>query len=117
MLASRADTGEVLHVRLRKGQATSPRGVVRFVDELMARVARAGGHRREAVAGRPGVLEEQVDSAARAHRLVLLDRRAHAVLGQGCGCSYPAVRVAAPGADYPLKGEAQIAKASSKTNG
>ena len=35
-------TGEVLHVRLRKGQAGSPRGVVRFTDELIARVARAG---------------------------------------------------------------------------
>jgi len=42
MLASRADTGEVLHVRLRKGSAASPRGVVRFADELIARVARAG---------------------------------------------------------------------------
>ena len=42
MLASRADTGEVLHVRLRKGQAASPRGVLRFTDELIARVERAG---------------------------------------------------------------------------
>jgi hypothetical protein len=42
LLASRADTGEVLHVRLRKGSAGSPRGVVRFADELIARVARAG---------------------------------------------------------------------------
>jgi hypothetical protein len=42
MLASRADTGEVLHVRLRKGQAGSSRGVLRFADELIARVARAG---------------------------------------------------------------------------
>jgi Transposase DDE domain group 1 len=42
LLASRADTGEVLHVRLRKGQAASPRGVVRFVDELIARTRRAG---------------------------------------------------------------------------
>jgi hypothetical protein len=32
----------VLHVRLRKGKAASARGVVRFVDELIARVARAG---------------------------------------------------------------------------
>jgi hypothetical protein len=29
-------------VRLRKGSAASPRGVLRFVDELIARVARAG---------------------------------------------------------------------------
>ena len=42
LLASRADTGEVLHVRLRKGSAASPRGVLRFVDELIARVTRAG---------------------------------------------------------------------------
>jgi DDE family transposase len=42
MLATRADTGEVLHVRLRKGSAGSPRGVLRFVDELIARVTRAG---------------------------------------------------------------------------
>jgi hypothetical protein len=42
LLASRADTGEVLHIRLRKGQAGSSRGVVRFADELIARVARAG---------------------------------------------------------------------------
>ena len=42
LLASRADTGEVLHVRLRKGQAASPRGVVRFAEELIARIDRAG---------------------------------------------------------------------------
>ena len=42
MLASRGDTGEVLHVRLRKGQAASPRGVLRFTEELIARVRRAG---------------------------------------------------------------------------
>jgi hypothetical protein len=43
MLATRADTGEVLHVRLRKGSAGSPRGALRFVDELIARVEHAGG--------------------------------------------------------------------------
>jgi Transposase DDE domain group 1 len=42
MLATRADTGEVLHVRMRKGKAASPRGVLRFADELIARVNRAG---------------------------------------------------------------------------
>ncbi|HJW74198.1 MAG TPA: IS1380 family transposase [Thermoleophilia bacterium] len=42
LLASRADSGEVLHVRLRKGSAGSPRGVVRFAEELIARVKRAG---------------------------------------------------------------------------
>ena len=42
ILATRADTGEVLHVRLRKGQANTQHGVARFVDELLARVRRAG---------------------------------------------------------------------------
>jgi hypothetical protein len=42
LLATRADTGEVLHVRLRKGSAASCKGVLRFVDELIARVQRAG---------------------------------------------------------------------------
>src|SRR5919197_1369403 len=42
LLATRADTGEVLHIRLRKGAAGSPRGVLHFADELIARVTRAG---------------------------------------------------------------------------
>jgi hypothetical protein len=40
LLATRADTGEVLHTRLRKG--SSQRGHKRFVEELIARVRRAG---------------------------------------------------------------------------
>lgn len=43
LLATRADTGEVLHARLRKGSANTARGIVRFVDELLARLERAGG--------------------------------------------------------------------------
>jgi len=42
ILASRAETGEVLHIRLRKGSADSSRGMLRFCDELIARVERAG---------------------------------------------------------------------------
>lgn len=42
LLATRADTGEVLFSRLRKGSAGSARGVVRFVDELVAVLGRAG---------------------------------------------------------------------------
>jgi hypothetical protein len=41
VVATRADTGEVLHARLRKG--SSQRGHQRFVEELIARVRRAGG--------------------------------------------------------------------------
>jgi Transposase DDE domain group 1 len=42
LLAIRADTGEVLHIRLRKGSANTSRGFGRFLDELLARVERAG---------------------------------------------------------------------------
>jgi len=42
LLATRADTGEVLHIRLRKGSANTARGMLRFTDELIARVTRAG---------------------------------------------------------------------------
>jgi len=42
LLATRADTGEVLHARMRKGQANTQRGARRFIDELVARVRRAG---------------------------------------------------------------------------
>ncbi|MCA1701228.1 MAG: IS1380 family transposase, partial [Actinobacteria bacterium] len=42
ILATRAETGEVLHLRLRKGSANTQRGIERFCDELIARVDRAG---------------------------------------------------------------------------
>jgi hypothetical protein len=42
ILAARSDTGEVLHIRNRKGKANTQRGAARFVDELLARVRRAG---------------------------------------------------------------------------
>ena len=42
LLATRADTGEVLHARLRRGAANTARGILRFVDELVARLRRAG---------------------------------------------------------------------------
>src|SRR5207247_1697279 len=42
ILATRADTRETLHIRLRKGSANMQKGMLRFCDELIARVARAG---------------------------------------------------------------------------
>jgi hypothetical protein len=42
LLASRADTGEILHARMRKGSANTARGARRFIAELIARVRRAG---------------------------------------------------------------------------
>jgi hypothetical protein len=42
IVATRSETGEVLHIRARKGSANSSRGALRFVEELIPRVARAG---------------------------------------------------------------------------
>ena len=42
IVATRADTGEVLHARMRKGSANTARGARRFLDELVARLRRAG---------------------------------------------------------------------------
>ena len=42
LLATRADTGEIVHARMRKGSANTQRGARRFIDELVARVRRAG---------------------------------------------------------------------------
>ena len=42
ILATRADTRETLHIRLRKGSANTQKGMLRFCEELIARVNRAG---------------------------------------------------------------------------
>ena len=42
LLATRADTGEILHARMRKGSANTQRGARRFLEEVIARVRRAG---------------------------------------------------------------------------
>jgi len=42
LLATRADTREALHIRLRKGSANTQKGMLRFTNELIARVNRAG---------------------------------------------------------------------------
>jgi hypothetical protein len=50
ILATRADTGEVLHARRRKG--SSQRGTKRFTEELIARIRRAGATKtRQAESG------------------------------------------------------------------
>jgi hypothetical protein len=114
LLATRADTGEVLHIRLRTGRAASPRGMLRFTDELIARVTRAG-------ATAPKLL--RADSAFWSKKLIArLDR---------AGWSYsisiaqqPWVKAAITQipehawqtlTDYPEGGEAQIAETD--TNG
>jgi hypothetical protein len=42
IVAVRADTGGIVHARMRKGSANTARGTRRFLDEFVARVRRAG---------------------------------------------------------------------------
>jgi hypothetical protein len=67
IVAVRSDTGEVLHIRNRKGKANTQRGVARFVDELIARVRRAG---------HTGLVIIRADSGFENHKLMkVLDAR------------------------------------------
>jgi DDE family transposase len=64
LLATVAETGEVLHVRLRKG--SSQRGAKRFVEELIARCRRAGA---------PAAMCLRADSGFWSHALIDTLRR------------------------------------------
>jgi DDE family transposase len=57
VVATRADAGEVLHVRMRKGSANSGRGAERFVAELIPRLRRAGTAQGRRVRAAPMVGE------------------------------------------------------------
>jgi len=109
ILAVRADTGEVLHIRLRTGSANTSRGVHRFLDELLARVARAGAHGPKLLRADSGFWsKETFDRLDRAGWQFSIGVRLH-----------PAVRAAIEAidddawttlADYPATSIAQIAE-------
>jgi hypothetical protein len=69
LLATRADTGEVLHARLRKGSANTARGIVRFVDELVARLRRAGAGGELIIRMDSGFWSAKLIARLRAHRV------------------------------------------------
>jgi hypothetical protein len=67
LLATRAGTSEVLHARLRKGAANTQRGALRFVDELLARVRRAGAAGQVLLRADSGFWNNKVIARLRAH--------------------------------------------------
>ena len=67
LLATRAETGEVLHVRFRKGSAGSSRGAERFVRELVGRVRRAGSTGPLTLRADSGFYSRHVIKACRDH--------------------------------------------------
>jgi len=107
--AVRADTGEVLHIRNRKGKANTQRGAARFVDELLARVRRAG---------HTGTIIIRADSGFENHKLMaeLARRGVEFSIGVKQSKTIRALIDKIPEtdwvtiADYPDTGQAQIAE-------
>jgi hypothetical protein len=70
LLGTRAETGEVLHVRFRKGSAASGRGAERFIRELVGRVRRAGSTGELTLRADSGFYSRHVVKACRDHEVV-----------------------------------------------
>jgi hypothetical protein len=109
ILATRTDTGEVIHIRCRKGAANTQRGAERFVDELLARVRRAG---------HGGLVVLRADSGFENHKLMRRLDREGVEFSVGIKQS-PTVKALiaqipqeawTPVSDYPDTGEAQVAE-------
>jgi hypothetical protein len=109
ILAVRSDTGEVLHIRNRKGKANTQRGATRFVDELLARVHRAG---------HDGLIVIRADSGFENYKVMRALDRAGVEFSIGVKQSKTIRALIAEipqadwvtVADYPETGEAQIAE-------
>jgi hypothetical protein len=108
LLATRADTGEVLHARLRKG--SSQRGAKRFAEELIARVRGAGAGGELTVRGDAGFWNYKlIDTLTRLGVRWSVTVRIN-----------PSIRKAIEGIDesawtsitYPDGGQAQVAETS-----
>jgi hypothetical protein len=69
LVGTRADTGEVLHVRFRKGSAGSGRGAERFVRELVGRARRAGSTGPLSLRADAGFYSRYVIAACRDHQV------------------------------------------------
>jgi hypothetical protein len=107
LLATRADTGEVLHARQRTGRAASGRGAERFVNELAGRVRRAGATGQLTLRADSGFWSAKVLAACRRHRIrfSVTVRQVSTVTAAIASIPEPAWT----GIDYPDGGIAQVA--------
>jgi hypothetical protein len=69
LLATRADTGELLHLRMRKGSANTARGAERFINELAGRIRRAGAAGELVLRADSGFWSAKVIHACQRHRI------------------------------------------------
>ena len=108
ILATRADTREALHIRLRKGSANTQKGVKRFCEELIARVDRAGATGVKLLRADSGFWNTKV--------FKLLDKAGwqYSIGVRNIKTVKAAIEAIDPDAwmtiDYPAGGEAQIAE-------
>jgi len=109
ILATRADTREALHIRLRKGSANTQKGIRRFTDELIARVDRAGATGVKLLRADSGFWNtkvfERLERAGWQYsigvRMIKTVRAAVETIDKDAWTTI---------ADYPEEGEAQIAE-------
>jgi hypothetical protein len=67
LLAVLAETGEVVHSRLREGKATAGRGAASFARQALVRLGRLGPHQEVVVRTDSGFYSEKVVRACEAH--------------------------------------------------
>ena len=109
LLASRAGSGEVLHVRFRAGRANSQRGIIQFADELIARVRRAGSSGEILLRADSGFHNQKLRARLAAKGVLYsISVRLTAPITAAISVIYEQAWV--PLADYPDTGEAQIAE-------
>jgi hypothetical protein len=76
LLATRAGSSEVLHMRFRTGKANSQRGIIRFTDELIAPRPPRRRLRGDPAACRLRLSQRQAQRTARREGRAVLDQRA-----------------------------------------
>jgi hypothetical protein len=114
ILATRADSGEVLHARMRKGQANTQRGARRFIDELVARVRRAGASGEITMRMDSGFWSN--DTITTLKRLDVRDTMAVRTSTKGVAAAIAAIPDDAwADIDYTPDGEAQVAECAYST--
>jgi hypothetical protein len=109
IIATRADTLETLHIRLRKGSANTQRGAVRFVDELAARLRRAGATGEILLRADSGFWSYKTITALERHKIrysigVTMQKHVRAAIEQIDATAWR------PLDDYPETGVAEIAE-------
>ena len=109
ILATRADTREVLHIRLRKGSVNTQKGMLRFTDELIARVSRAGATGVKLLRADSGFWNNKVfkrlETAGWQYSIgVRMQKRLREAIGAIDESAWQRI------ANYPKDGEAQIAE-------